>query len=1251
MNIKNEKGITLVALIVSIIVMIILATVTLTTTFTAYDTTKAQKFKSQMRVLQEGVNSFYSDWKTWSKEKEIEYRDMLRNKEVEIGTAERNILQIKIDQIWQNAHLTVAERNVKIEEEKEKFYNQYKIPDEMKLKENTELPEYFYEKFAGINQYLEYKKDTYEYEIKAEKLSDLKLNAIIKEECFDEVDKKLKDVLGEAYDTNNSNISFYEFNENDVEYFFGIKDIDLPIYVNFENLILFTTKPVRINGVNAYTLYAFDDDNEIVLNDTKSTMEGASILVDVKANYGTSQKITLTLESYDVTNVENKNNYVDYRIRKAYYQNIFTQSASDSNTLLKNAAWYEVDGLKECEYSEDGKSVTFIIYESGLYRFRLEDVSGAYTIDMKKNKKINIKNPTNQYRYEKIESLDTDGDGEVDQPASYNITLCNAPVLNADMIPVKWVYDDDSKVNGKWVVCTTIDPEWYNYSEDSKMWANIMLVHDTTARNLSKGTELSEKEMGSMFVWIPRFDVREGLYNLKFMRGTSTTNTYGNETYSGGTGNAYDGFGNNSDEGWDVKLRGLWFAKYDTSIEANDTQKAINTSEKSQAELCNKLYSAGQNFKPTVKPYRITWRNLSFTSAFSQAIMYYTNLPSASKNKDINTHMMTTSEFDVLSEIALNDKYGVGKDSDGTPKLSHNTSNKYAGGSDGHGGYTVANFKNQSTNGNMTGIFDFEGTTNVMIPEITTAYGEDKAEQFFNGLGDIINKKGDIDYSNKYIKIKYLTNGTVRIEEEPNNSSKNYKRVNECNNNEIGFRIVIANSPSGDRSNFVYTGENIFNTDGSLPGFYITDEAGEYIKNSQGEFKDSNGETTYISWDEMINRKWIKIEKGNEMSDYSKLYKPEDRLVVMGENESGWKSLQGIWVISDDVNIIGRSGLSESDSGSNFGYIAGLLEVRMPDTITEISQNAFQHCTNLKSVGLSKNLIKIGSAAFWNCNDLVNISFPEKLEIIEDSAFHWCTSLESITLMQNVEKVGIHAFAECNNVNSLEILSEKNNLVIGEYAFSYVNNVEHLKIPSAIKEIRPSAFSSMSSLKTLEIEEGVQIIGEGAFSNCPSLIEVTFPKTVNAISLHTEYVQASGNCGLFEGCSNLEKVDLSKTQIQDLQNEVFYNCGKLTSVKLPSSLNSIKRSSFTGCYSLSYLELPSTINELERLVFGQMNSMNPVPTLEINYKGTKNMWDSIIKTSRNVGNIEDFSDCGWYENINLTVYTGDNEILTYRPRT
>ena len=69
MNIKSEKGITLVALIVSVIVMLILATVTLNTTFTAYETTRAEKFKAQLKVVQESVNSFYSDWQVWKTEK------------------------------------------------------------------------------------------------------------------------------------------------------------------------------------------------------------------------------------------------------------------------------------------------------------------------------------------------------------------------------------------------------------------------------------------------------------------------------------------------------------------------------------------------------------------------------------------------------------------------------------------------------------------------------------------------------------------------------------------------------------------------------------------------------------------------------------------------------------------------------------------------------------------------------------------------------------------------------------------------------------------------------------------------------------------------------------------------------------------------------------------------------------------------------------------------------------------------------
>ncbi|MBP3596603.1 MAG: hypothetical protein J6J60_04290 [Clostridia bacterium] len=60
--------------------------------------------------------------------------------------------------------------------------------------------------------------------------------------------------------------------------------------------------------------------------------------------------------------------------------------------------------------------------------------------------------------------------------------------------------------------------------------------------------------------------------------------------------------------------------------------------------------------------------------------------------------------------------------------------------------------------------------------------------------------------------------------------------------------------------------------------------------------------------------------------------------------------------------------------------------------------------------------------------------------------------------------------------------------------------------------------------------------------------------------------------------------------------------------------------------------------------------MYPTPSLEIEYKGTKKMWDSIVKISRNNGAMQAYTDCGWNENINITVNTSDNEMLIYNPR-
>lgn len=1042
MNRKSESGVTLVALIVSIIVMLILASVTLNTTFTAYETARAEKFKAQLKIVQENVNSFYSDWQTWKSEKEYEYRDEIRKKEQE----------------------------------------QITIPNNQKLNEDGSLPAYFYENIASIDKYIDYKKGT--ENISSESLNNLKSNSTINNECYNEVRKKLKEIKDTfSEDKNDSKINqtvFYEFNQSSLENIFGLKNIDIPIYVNFENLVVFTTSPVKVGDKKIYTQYSFNDNSQINLNDTNTTMKDAAILIDVKANYGTSQKITLTLESGKVENNADKNNYIDYRIRKAYYQNLYL---NDSTITDQN--WYEVDGLKECQYSEDGKSVTFIVYESGNYRFRLEDVSGAYTIVMKQNTKMNIKNPNNQYKYEKIEDIDSNGDGKKDKKGTYNITLCNAPVLNEDMIPVKWVYDNEEKISGKWVICTTIDPEWYNYSEDSKMWANVMMAYDIDEKiksgiKLEKGTELSEKQMGSMFVWIPRYAKRgvnaQG-YNVSFMRGCSKTSTFGQSLY--GNGNAETGFCASLNFGdWDVELRGLWFAKYDTGLEVvNESNKVqqVNTSVKATADEFNKLYSPTQSFRAVSKPYRITWRNLSFTNAFSQALMYYSKLPSASEDKDLNSHMMKASEYRILYNLSTNEKYG-------NTNIKSNTANKYAGGSDGNSGYTVANFTNQTSNGNMTGVFDVIGTTKVMVPNINVIKVDSETnanfEFIFDNLGNPINRWIKTDslelYKSKYLTTSYKENaGTVEIMELPVLSEEK-KLLADCVSQNNGFRIVLANSPSGNRDNFIYD-SSTEDISENLAGFYVTDDDGNYIKNEFGEFKDSDGNPTFYSWDTMKNNNWIKIINASEEYGYvNNGVNETDKVVVKGNNISNLEKMSGKLIISDEVQVIGS--YIFSNWNNEWGGNGSLYEVVIPDSVTHIMADAFFSCYELKTVDFSENLKYLGEHSFSYCRKLVNISLPNSLEILGGNGesltghvFANCTSIESVTIPHKVIAISKGCFSGCTNLTNVEILSKQENFVIGIKAF-FDTDIKNIVIPSNVSKIKEYAFQECKSLETVRIE-------------------------------------------------------------------------------------------------------------------------------------------------------------------------------------
>ncbi len=103
--------------------------------------------------------------------------------------------------------------------------------------------------------------------------------------------------------------------------------------------------------------------------------------------------------------------------------------------------------------------------------------------------------------------------------------------------------------------------------------------------------------------------------------------------------------------------------------------------------------------------------------------------------------------------------------------------------------------------------------------------------------------------------------------------------------------------------------------------------------------------------------------------------------------------------------------------------------------VTEIGEDAFYHCTALKSVEIPDGISELKSAVFGNCTSLMDVTLPFSLDVIGDSAFYSCTALKEIEIPGRVDTIGNYAFFNCPNLSTIAL----NDAVktIGDYALGF----------------------------------------------------------------------------------------------------------------------------------------------------------------------------------------------------------------------
>lgn len=277
-----------------------------------------------------------------------------------------------------------------------------------------------------------------------------------------------------------------------------------------------------------------------------------------------------------------------------------------------------------------------------------------------------------------------------------------------------------------------------------------------------------------------------------------------------------------------------------------------------------------------------------------------------------------------------------------------------------------------------------------------------------------------------------------------------------------------------------------------------------------------------------------------------------------------------------------------------------IKSLTIPDNVLRLDASAFRECTGLKALKLGANVIGMDKQVFESCTALTDITFNNKLSSIGGSAFNNCTSLVEVsglpeTLVDWVEVsnsegygFGNAIFANCTSLKSITLPNSLTKIPeqlcygdtsltrtsIGEgittvrnEAFSGCTNLQTLNTSnSQIKNIESNAFSGCSSLREL-VSTNCDSVGDGAYKGCTSLLNIAL--TSNSIGE-----------GVFEDCSKIEtaKISFGDSNETTIPKNLFKNCSSMKSVEFGKqdtvSITVVNNGAFSGCSSLKKFDLP-----------------------------------------------------------------------------
>ena len=296
-----------------------------------------------------------------------------------------------------------------------------------------------------------------------------------------------------------------------------------------------------------------------------------------------------------------------------------------------------------------------------------------------------------------------------------------------------------------------------------------------------------------------------------------------------------------------------------------------------------------------------------------------------------------------------------------------------------------------------------------------------------------------------------------------------------------------------------------------------------------------------------------------------------------------------------------------------------LRKITIPPQIKELPSECFKGCKNLRQIKFSSGIKAIGEGAFEDCENLTEIMLPmnenfsvfgkiykivptDAVNKIPARAFKNCKKLKKLFLPSTVSEIDKSAFEGCLNLDVSNVKCPKQ----FEKLFSQVFTVE-----SFDGKINQEDCQRYINAQGLEIPLNVKIDNPEFLKQCKNLriiqCEPSFLNYLDKFLLKAVFIQDGVKIippGTFDGCNNLKMVEIPNT-VENLQNNIFEQCDKITTVICPARLlkyfnkqnlkniiinedidiDEVNKICFLGCKNLENISIPSLKNATGQLSF------------------------------------------------------------------